>query len=190
MLKRILATSALALALASPALAQERQPDQMEGQSPTAQQQQAQGGQAGQQQEPDERPMNQVSIAQAESIKGSSVRNQQGEEIGQVEGLVVDVKKGQLSYAIVGVGGFLGVGEKSVAVPWDRLQPGDQPQSFALNVNRQTLEQAPAISTDNLAQLESPEQQQQISTFWEEAANQQAQTPDQPPQQSPQQPER
>lgn len=92
---------------------------------------------------------------------------------------MVDIRKGQVAYAIIGVGGFLGAGEKNVAVPWDRLRPGQEAQSFVLNVDRQTLQNAPSVERDKLAQLEEQSARRNIASFWSKAGggSQQAETP-------------
>jgi sporulation protein YlmC with PRC-barrel domain len=59
----------------------------------------------------------------ADDIIGTSVRNQQNENIGSVSDLVID-RNGQVKAAVVSVGGFLGIGDKHVAVPWNQLQVG------------------------------------------------------------------
>lgn len=184
MLTRILATTALALALATPAMAQQQSDRQSEPQRSEPSEQRRGPGEQRSEQSPDERPTNQLTLADSGSLDGSQVRNQQGEKIGEIEDLVIDIKQGQLAYAIVGVGGFLGLGEKSVAVPWGRLQPTSEAQSFVMNVDRQTLESAPAVDTENLAQLDDPQSRQQISSFWQRAESQQAETPQSPRQPS------
>ena len=54
-------------------------------------------------------------------ILGKDVFNDAGEKIGEVDDLIVAPDK-SLSYAIIGVGGFLGVGEQLVAVPVSRFK--------------------------------------------------------------------
>jgi sporulation protein YlmC with PRC-barrel domain len=54
-------------------------------------------------------------------ILGKDVLNSAGEKIGEIDDLIVTPSK-SLSYAIVGVGGFLGVGEHQVAVPVSRFK--------------------------------------------------------------------
>ena len=51
-----------------------------------------------------------------------AVRNQNGDQIGDVNNMVLDFDNATISYAVVGTGGFLGLGEKNVLVPWDMLQ--------------------------------------------------------------------
>ena len=54
-------------------------------------------------------------------ILGKSVYNDTGEKVGDINDLIVTPDKA-VSYAIVGVGGFLGVGEHEIAVPVGQLK--------------------------------------------------------------------
>ena len=66
------------------------------------------------------------------------------ERIGEVDDLLVD-QNGKVVAALVGVGGFLGIGEKSVAIPFDSLQhSGNQ---LTVQYSRQDLENAPSFVT-------------------------------------------
>ena len=56
----------------------------------------------------------------AESLLGLAVVNAEGETIGEVDNVVIDAD-GQVRHVIVGVGGFLGIGEKNAALPWNGL---------------------------------------------------------------------
>lgn len=53
---------------------------------------------------------------------GKDVVNAKGHKVGEVEKLVINTGDQQV-YAVVGVGGFLGIGEKDVAIPLEQLQP-------------------------------------------------------------------
>jgi sporulation protein YlmC with PRC-barrel domain len=55
------------------------------------------------------------------TIINANVQSRNGEIIGEIENLVVD-RRGRITHAIIDVGGFLGIGEKQVAVPFDRLE--------------------------------------------------------------------
>jgi sporulation protein YlmC with PRC-barrel domain len=54
-------------------------------------------------------------------LVGATVYNDQKQSIGEIDNLIVD-KNGEVSSAIISVGGFLGVGSKLVEVPFSRLQ--------------------------------------------------------------------
>lgn len=153
MLRKLVATMALGLVVMSPAWAQQQ--SQSRGETATKSQ----------------------SMVTAEEIEGATIRNPQGDKIGSVDHVVIDPQSRQVKYAVVGVGGFLGMGEKHVAVPWQRMQPGTDSKTYVLNVDKQTLQSAPAVDMKNVAALDQPQQQQQISKFWQDQASQQAQTP-------------
>lgn len=59
--------------------------------------------------------------ARASKIIGAAVQNEQNERVGKVDDLIV-APDDRITMAIVSVGGFLGVGEKLVAVPWQQLR--------------------------------------------------------------------
>ncbi|MDO5605172.1 MAG: PRC-barrel domain-containing protein [Paracoccus sp. (in: a-proteobacteria)] len=65
-----------------------------------------------------EQAMNELRV---DWIIGASVTSHDGDSIGRVNDLIVDAQNGQMIAAIIGVGGFLGIGEKQVAVPWKQL---------------------------------------------------------------------
>lgn len=57
----------------------------------------------------------------AEDIRGYSVRTESGEEIGQVEDLLVDVEEEKVRFLIVASGGFLGIGKDKTFIPVDAV---------------------------------------------------------------------
>ena len=74
---------------------------------------------------------------------GSSVINDKNEKIGTVDDVIADKDKKQLSFAVLQVGGFLGVGGHLVAVPYDSLVINDTGQKITL----------PGASKDELKKL-------------------------------------
>jgi sporulation protein YlmC with PRC-barrel domain len=64
----------------------------------------------------------QASLIEAEHLIGMDVKNSQGEKLGQIEEIVLDRDRSRIVYAVVASGGFLGFGERSVAVPWSAFQ--------------------------------------------------------------------
>src|SRR6266542_3314528 len=58
-------------------------------------------------------------------ILGKPIYNEQNQKIGSVEDIIISPEKA-ISYAIIGVGGFLGMGEHYVAVPFDKLKMQDK----------------------------------------------------------------
>ncbi|MEA2882249.1 MAG: hypothetical protein QOH32_1505 [Bradyrhizobium sp.] len=59
-------------------------------------------------------------------VVGLSVYNDNNESLGSINDLLTD-KSGNIKAVVIGVGGFLGVGEHLVAIPWDKIKFVDQP---------------------------------------------------------------
>ncbi len=87
----------------------------------------------------------------ASTMIGETVTNAKNESVGDINDVIVG-QDGKVIGAIIGVGGFLGIGEKNVAVKWESFEVTPQPDDQAdklkvmLNVTKETLESAPAYT--------------------------------------------
>jgi hypothetical protein len=82
-------------------------------------------------------------------VIGSNVVNQQDEGIGQIEDLVIDASAGRIAYAILSFGGFLGMGNKYFAIPWNAFKFNLADKKAVLNVDKKLLENAPGFDKDD-----------------------------------------
>lgn len=117
-------------------------------------------------------PVAQASHAfRADAITGTDVRNPQDQDLGSIEDVVLDPKTGQVSYAIIARGGFLGIGDEHVAVPWPRLKVAPNMDVFVLDTSPETLGQAPQVNPDSFASAQNFERRrQEIDKFWQQQA--------------------
>ena len=83
-------------------------------------------------------------LVDANSIIGATVRAQ-GKDVGKVERLMVDPKDGRVRTVVVSQGGTLGMGGKSVSLPWESVKVGQDGDKIVVTAEQQ-LEQAPAAS--------------------------------------------
>jgi sporulation protein YlmC with PRC-barrel domain len=91
-------------------------------------------------------------VIMASSIIGSTVYTSANENVGHVNDIILG-KDGKVQAVVVGVGGFLGLGEKDVAVPMDRIQfarDENNNMKFTVSASREELEQAPAFDRTKL----------------------------------------
>lgn len=86
----------------------------------------------------------------ATDFTGETVLSSSGEKVGDVNNLVFD-ENGRISLVVIGVGGFLGVGQKEVAVPFAGLKPEmrDNQQVLIIDATKEQLQAAPAYKTLN-----------------------------------------
>jgi sporulation protein YlmC with PRC-barrel domain len=71
--------------------------------------------------------------------------NQNDEDLGEIEDIILNLQQGTVAYALADVGGFLGIGENTVAVPWEQVSYNADAQSFTMPVAAEDLEAAPTV---------------------------------------------
>ena len=91
-----------------------------------------------------------TSAIRAKKVIGTSVKDTSGATIGRVEDIVLDKLSNNIMFAIVGFGGFLGMGEKFHPLPWSTLDYDETEGGYVVNLTRQQLEAAPAYSMEEL----------------------------------------
>jgi sporulation protein YlmC with PRC-barrel domain len=87
----------------------------------------------------------------ASNIIGANVKNAAGENVGKIDELVIDPQDARIKAAVVSVGGLLGIGAKSVAVPWDKVKMGSEADqdSVVIAMGKEEFEQAPGWQKPN-----------------------------------------
>jgi hypothetical protein len=81
---------------------------------------------------------------------GAFVQNPQGVELGRITDFVID-SQGRVTFAILSHGGFLRMGEKTVAIPFSALTYDGMGRHFVLNISREKLESAPNFAIKDLS---------------------------------------
>ncbi len=84
----------------------------------------------------------------AATLTGNDVVNETGEALGDIKEIMLDMRSGRVAYAVLSFGGFLSVGEKLFAVPWNALKLDTINKCFVLSVGKQKLESAPGFDPD------------------------------------------
>jgi len=136
---------------------------------------------------------------------GSNAKAKDGQNLDQIEDVVVNPQARQIKFAVLGKGGFLGIGEKMVPVPWkavslEQTETGASSKpSLTVNIDRQKLQSAPTLHKDKqYSELDQPDYVITVYRFYEiepvaagapgqgsetQGSSQQGSTSDQPAQQ-------
>lgn len=85
----------------------------------------------------------------ADTLIGNDVYNRADEDLGDIKEIMLDVASGQISYAVLSFGSFLGMGEKLFAVPWSALTLDTVNKRFTLDIDKKRLEGAPGFDKDD-----------------------------------------
>ncbi len=83
------------------------------------------------------------------SIIGTDVKNHAGDDLGKIKDLMIDTASGEINYAVLSFGGFIGMGDKYFAVPWSSFTINRLDETFLLDIAKERLEEAPGFDKDN-----------------------------------------
>ena len=89
----------------------------------------------------------------ADTLIGNDVYNLDEEDIGDIKEIMLDVATGNIAYAVLSFGSFLGMGEKLFAVPWSALKLDADNKRFILNIEKTRLQNAPGFDKSNWPNL-------------------------------------
>ena len=92
----------------------------------------------------------------ASTLIGDSVKNTAGEDLGKIKDIMLDVDEGRIAYAVLSFGGFLGLGDKLFAVPWNALRLDAPDHSFIFDVDKETLKAAEGFDKDHWPDMTDP----------------------------------
>ncbi|MBC7537049.1 MAG: PRC-barrel domain-containing protein [Ferruginibacter sp.] len=85
----------------------------------------------------------------ASSVIGDTVLNNDGEDMGSIKDVMLDIRSGKIEYYIIEFGGFLGIGEKYFAIPFSLLSVDPDNKVFRFNEKKETLEKAPGFNKEH-----------------------------------------
>lgn len=89
-----------------------------------------------------------MTLISSDKVGGTAVYGTDGEKIGSVETLMIDKISGQVAYAVLSFGGFLGMGTDHYPLPWSTLKYDTNLGGYRVNITREQLENAPRYRED------------------------------------------
>jgi len=92
----------------------------------------------------------------ASRVEHTPVFNKHGERIGHIADLSIDRVSGEVVYAIMSFGGFLGIGQRFHPLPWRMLTYDPAQGGYVVALERQVLADAPHYDADELRELGGP----------------------------------
>ena len=102
----------------------------------------------------------------ADTLIGDDVYNHNDEELGDIKEIMLDMRTGQIAYAVLSFGGIMGMGDKLFAVPWESLTLDTINKRFLLDVDKEQLKNAPGFDKDNWPDMASDAWNEQLNQFY------------------------
>lgn len=105
-------------------------------------------------------------LMSSSSLEGEDVRNQEGEDLGNIKDFVIDCDSGKVAYAVLSYGGVLGMGDKLFAVPMNALQLDTKSECFILDVKKDALNDAPGFDKSNWPDMADQRWQTDVHSYY------------------------
>jgi sporulation protein YlmC with PRC-barrel domain len=102
----------------------------------------------------------------ADTLLGNDVYNERGENLGTIKEFMIDMTSGRIAYAVLSFGGFLGMGDRLFAVPWQALKLDTANKRFTLNVVKEKLKNAPGFDKDHWPSMADPSWATSVHSFY------------------------
>ena len=90
-------------------------------------------------------------LISASKVKGTDVYDASGDRIGEIDDVMITKRSGEIAYALMSFGGFLGIGEKYHPLPWDALEYDTGLGGYRVGTAGENFRTAPSYSRDEVS---------------------------------------
>jgi hypothetical protein len=105
-------------------------------------------------------------LISSDKVEGTAVYNRQGEKLGSVYNFMVNKRSGQVAYAVMSFGGFLGMGSSYHPLPWKALTYDTSKGGYVVDIDTDKLRSAPTYSSSEQANWSDPTYGRRIDDYY------------------------
>ena len=105
-------------------------------------------------------------LISSQKVDGTAVYSRNGDSLGTVDHLMIDKFSGQVEYAVISCGGFLGMGESYNPVPWKSLTYDTNLGGYVMDADRARLEQSPRFQSSSQPNWSDRGYAERVDEYW------------------------
>lgn len=102
----------------------------------------------------------------ADTLMGEDVVNTDQDSLGDIKEIMIDMRTGQVAYAVLAFHGMFGRGEKLFAVPWQALALDTDKKRFVVDIDKDQLKSAPGFNPEAWPDMDDVNWAAQVNTFY------------------------
>jgi hypothetical protein len=102
----------------------------------------------------------------SDRVEGTAVYGANDEKIGSIARIMIEKISGQVSYAVLGFGGFLGIGDDYYPLPWHSLKYDTRIGGYRIGVTADQLKGAPKYKTDDKWNWSDPDRTRAVDEYY------------------------
>lgn len=95
-------------------------------------------------------------VMAASTLDGDKVYTTDGDDVGKIKEIMLDVRTGRVAYAVLSSGGLLGIGDKLLAIPWSALTLDTDRKCFLVAVSSERIKNAPGFDKSHWPTMADP----------------------------------
>ncbi|HLX27535.1 MAG TPA: PRC-barrel domain-containing protein [Casimicrobiaceae bacterium] len=123
-------------------------------------------------------PLSHVQAIRASRLLGVDVTNPQGDDLGEIRDLLIDVHDGRVRYAVLDYGGISNVGDNLFAVPITAFRPTADGSGLVVDIDNDKLEHAPSFNRDQWPDFNSSDYTSRVDRYYASQGSSESQTSD------------
>src|SRR5437764_4112166 len=105
-------------------------------------------------------------LISSQKVDGTAVYNRNGDSLGTIDHMMIDKFTGQVEYAVMSCGGFLGLGEEYNPVPWKSLVYDTNLGGYVIDADRARLESAPRFQSSGRPDWSNRGYTERVDQYW------------------------
>lgn len=102
----------------------------------------------------------------SDKVEGTAVYSNGKEKIGSIKCVMIEKTSGQVSYAVLSFGGFLGIGDDHYPLPWKSLKYDTELGGYWTGVSANRLKGAPKYGSDSIWNWSDPAQSKMVDDYY------------------------
>jgi sporulation protein YlmC with PRC-barrel domain len=104
-------------------------------------------------------------VISSDKVEGTTVYNDAGTKLGSIDDLMIDKRSGQVRYAVLEFGGFLGVGTDRYPLPWNMLKYDVSREGYVVPLDKDRLSNAPRYANNDIPDY-TPEYGRKVNDYY------------------------
>lgn len=105
-------------------------------------------------------------IVKSSDVIGVKVANSQNEDLGDIHEVMLDKHDGKTRYVVLSYGGFLGMGDKLFAMPWELFSYNEGDGCFIIDIDKEKLKNSPGFDKDNWPNMSDTSWSKEIHDYY------------------------
>ena len=107
-----------------------------------------------------------VALIGSDKVEGTAVYRSDGTKIGRIERVMIEKVSGEVAYAVMSFGGFMGIGEDYYPLPWSALTYNPELDGYEVNVSEEQLKGAPRFTQHETWDWSSPDRAKTLHDYY------------------------